>query len=54
MFELPEFVTLTRQVNETLTGKTIRQGRLGNSPHKFVWYNRSHEAFERLTKRPFA
>jgi len=48
MFELPEFVTLSRQFNETLQGKTVLKGTLGNSPHKFVWYNRSHEEFERL------
>jgi len=40
MFELPEVVTLARQINEILTGKIIRTGSLGNSPHKFVWYNR--------------
>ncbi len=50
MFELPEFVTLAGQINNTLKGKTIRSGNLGNIPHKFVWYNRSHEEFERLTK----
>jgi formamidopyrimidine-DNA glycosylase len=49
MFELPEFVTLARQMNDTLQGKTVERGQLGNSPHKFVWYNRSHEEFERLT-----
>jgi formamidopyrimidine-DNA glycosylase len=51
MFELPEFVTLARQMNATLKGKTIQRGQLGNSPHKFVWYNRSHEEFNGLTKR---
>jgi formamidopyrimidine-DNA glycosylase len=50
MFELPEVVTLARQINETLTGKVIGTGSLGNTPHKFVWYNRSHDEFERLTK----
>ncbi len=50
MFELPEFVILSRQVNETLCGRTIRRGQLGNSPHKFVWYNTSHEAFEQQTQ----
>ena len=50
MFELPEFVTLARQMNDTLTGKVIARGNLGNSPHKFVWYNRSHDEFETLTK----
>jgi formamidopyrimidine-DNA glycosylase len=49
MFELPEFVTFARQMNDALKGKTILKGRLGNSPHKFVWYNRSHEEFEHLT-----
>lgn len=50
MFELPEFVTLAAQMNQTIKGKTIQRGQLGNSPHKFVWYNRSHEEFESLTK----
>ena len=50
MFELPEFVTLARQMNDSLTDKIIRQGRLGNSPHKFVWYNRTPEEFARLTE----
>ena len=50
MFELPEIVTLTKQINQTLQGKTIRQGSQGNSPHKFVWYNHSHEEFAALTQ----
>jgi formamidopyrimidine-DNA glycosylase len=50
MFELPEFVTLARQMNGTLQGKMIRKGQLGNSPHKFVWYNRTHDEFEQLTQ----
>jgi formamidopyrimidine-DNA glycosylase len=50
MFELPEFVVLARQVNETLTGKVIRKGSLGNTPHKFVWYNRGPDEFEALTR----
>lgn len=50
MFEIPEIVTLTKQINQTLSGKVICQGNLGNSPHKFVWYNRSHEEFTHLTR----
>jgi len=50
MFELPEYITLAKQMNDTLQGKVIRSGNLGNSPHKFVWYNRSHEEFEHLTR----
>jgi formamidopyrimidine-DNA glycosylase len=47
---LPEFVTLARQINETLTGKLIKKGSLGNAPHKFVWYNRAPNEFEALTR----
>ena len=50
MFELPEFVTLARQINETLAGKIVQTGQLGNTPHKFVWYNRISAEFERLTE----
>lgn len=49
MFELPEILTLSRQVNQTLTGKTIASGSLGNSPHKFVWHNQTPQEFSRLT-----
>lgn len=50
MFELPEYVTLAGQINSTLKGKRIKSGQLGNSPHKFVWYNRTHDEFEKLTE----
>jgi formamidopyrimidine-DNA glycosylase len=50
MFELPEYVILADQINETLQGKTVQSGNLGNSPHKFVWYNRSQAEFDRLSK----
>jgi formamidopyrimidine-DNA glycosylase len=50
LFEIPEYTTLARQMNETLVGKDIQQGTLGNSPHKFVWYNRTREEFEGLTR----
>lgn len=50
MFELPEYINLAKQINAALTGKTIQSGDLGNSPHKFVWYNRSQEEFADLTQ----
>jgi formamidopyrimidine-DNA glycosylase len=50
MFELPEYVTLAKQMDDSLKGKTILSGALGNAPHKFVWYNRRHDEFEKLTK----
>jgi formamidopyrimidine-DNA glycosylase len=49
MFELPELITFSTQINETIQGKVIREGSLGNSPHKFVWYNRKPDEFTRLT-----
>ena len=49
MFELPEYLNFAKQMNTALTGKTIKRGQLGNSPHKFVWYNRTNEEFEVLT-----
>lgn len=50
MFELPEYMILAEQMNATIKDKTIQRGQLGNNPHKFVWYNRSHAEFEQLTK----
>ena len=50
MFELPEFVTLSKQINATLLGKTILRGEMGNSPHKFLWYNRTHDEFGTLSR----
>lgn len=50
MFELPEYTILARQINKTLVGKTIKKGNLGNSPHKFVWYNHKHDEFTKLTR----
>jgi formamidopyrimidine-DNA glycosylase len=41
---------LAKQMNETLQGKVIREGKLGNTPHKFVWYNRKHNEFTKLTR----
>jgi formamidopyrimidine-DNA glycosylase len=48
VFELPEYINLAEQINVSLAGKEILSGTLGNSPHKFVWYNRSPEKFAEL------
>ena len=50
MFELPELTTIARQMNEVLTGRIVREGLLGNTPHKFVWYDRTRDEFTRLTR----
>jgi formamidopyrimidine-DNA glycosylase len=50
MFEIPEYVILARQMAESLSGKHIANGTLGNSPHKFVWYNRKQDEFAAIVK----
>lgn len=37
-------------MRHSVAGKRIRKGSLGNSPHKFVWYNRGREEFASLTR----
>ncbi|MCC8145267.1 MAG: endonuclease VIII [Bacteroidales bacterium] len=39
MLELPEVVTLSKQANDTLNGKTITQVFNATKPHKFTFYN---------------
>ena len=50
MFEIPEYVTIARQMTVSLTGKRIAGGSLGNSPHKFVWYNLKPAEFATTVK----
>jgi formamidopyrimidine-DNA glycosylase len=50
MFELPEFETLAKQMNETIKGKQVKQGCLSSTPHRFVWHNRSPAEFAKLTR----
>ena len=50
MFELPEYVVIAKQMRREITGKRVLSGFLGNSSHKFVWYNRSHEEFSDIVK----
>ena len=49
MFELPELTVIAAQMNDVLPGLTVAGGTLGNSPHKFVWYDRRPEEFAALT-----
>ena len=39
MIELPEAAVLAKQINQTLTGKKIKQVIANQSPHKFTWYS---------------
>ena len=48
MIELPEVLTIARQMNEELKGRKIEYGNCGNSPHKFAWYSREREEYEEI------
>ncbi|MCF7918510.1 MAG: hypothetical protein K9N06_01175 [Candidatus Cloacimonetes bacterium] len=50
MFEISEMYNFKKQMEKSLLGKTIIEGTLGNSEHKFVWYNREPEEFSSLIK----
>lgn len=48
MIEFPEAVTIAGQLDAWLRGKRIVSGKAGNSPHKWVFYTPSREAFADL------
>ena len=48
MIELPEAMTIAKQMNYELNGKKIEHGNRGNSPHKFAFYTRSPEEYESI------
>lgn len=48
MIEMPEATTISKQMNKTLTGKTIAKFGRGNKTHKFLWLNRPDEAYETI------
>ncbi|WIV13729.1 endonuclease VIII [Proteiniborus sp. MB09-C3] len=39
MIELPEAITIAQQINETISGKKIKDVIAAQSPHKFAWYH---------------
>jgi len=38
MIEIPEAIVISRQMNETIAGKRIKNAVAASSPHKFAWY----------------
>ena len=38
MLEIPESITIVKQINETLIGKIISYVEANHSPHSFTWY----------------
>jgi formamidopyrimidine-DNA glycosylase len=48
MIELPEAQVISRQMSETLTGKSIAGAVAGQSPHTFAWYYGDPRAYPAL------
>jgi formamidopyrimidine-DNA glycosylase len=46
MIELPEAVSLARQLTKTVKGKKIRSAVAGYSPHKFAWYHQDPKDYD--------
>lgn len=54
MIEIPEAVSICRQMQETLVNKTILQAKANFSPHKFAWYIGDPHAYgEKLEGKTF-
>jgi formamidopyrimidine-DNA glycosylase len=51
MLELPEVLTLSRQLDKELRGRTIASAGRGNSPHKFAFFRPSAERLAKLLAR---
>lgn len=48
MIELPEATVLSREISETLTGKTIHHVIAAHSPHKLAWYHQDPAEYNDL------
>lgn len=46
MIELPEALTLAKQLNETVVGKTVSRVLPPTKPHKFCWFNGDPSDYE--------
>jgi formamidopyrimidine-DNA glycosylase len=51
MLELPEVLTLSRQLNRELKGRTIASAGRGNSPHKFAFFKPSEQEIAKTLAR---
>lgn len=48
MIELPEAVVLSKEINDAISGKTIRNVVTAQSPHKLAWYHKDKQAYHDL------
>jgi formamidopyrimidine-DNA glycosylase len=51
MLELPEVLTLSRQLDRELKGRTIASAGRGNSPHKFAFFKPSEQEIAKTLAR---
>jgi formamidopyrimidine-DNA glycosylase len=50
MIELPEAVSLAKQLNETVNGRKVARVVAGLSPHKFAWYHGDPDDYDALLR----
>jgi len=50
MLELPEVITIARQMNAELRGKRIKDAVSGTSPHKFAFYNHPAKTYAEVLR----
>ena len=50
MFEIPEAIVVSRQLNETVSGKKIAEVIAAGSPHKFAWFFGEASAYGALLR----
>lgn len=50
MLEIPESITIAKQLNETVKGKVVRYAIANQSEHKFAWYYGNPEAYTEILK----
>jgi formamidopyrimidine-DNA glycosylase len=48
MMEMPEAMTIARQINQTIRGKHILKVTAGYTPHKFAWYHGDPQGYGEL------
>lgn len=48
MIELPESNTISRQIEDTLKGKKIKDAVTAQSPHGFAWYSATPEEYREI------
>lgn len=48
MIEIPEALTLAKQINQTLKGRQITHVIAAHSPHKFAWYHGDPQGYGSL------